>query len=87
LGRASGATVGRATGLGANGFSTGSSPASRSGLNAGLDVGANGLTAGSSSSSPRANGFRGRRGAGAAGANALSQEARAAFEPRSASSQ
>ena len=80
MGGAPAATVGRAGGAGANGFTTGSSPVSRNGLNAGPRTGANGFGAGSSSSSP--NGLRGRwRATGAAGTDADNQDVRTAFEP------
>src|SRR5262245_56542213 len=85
LGGASAATAGPAFGGGANGLNAGSSSEANGLYVAALAAGAKGFNAGSSSSPP--NGLADRLGAAGAGAAPSSHEARAAFEPRSASSQ
>src|SRR4051812_30685638 len=87
FGDASAATVGPALGAGANGLNAGWSSSEAKGLNTVFAPLAKGLKSGSSpSSSP--NGLRDRVGGGdGAGAAPGSHDARAAFDPRSASSQ
>ena len=87
LGGAPVPTAGAAFGAGANGLNAGSSSVAN-GLNACFWAGANGLISGSSSRHRRTGWAS--RGAGACGARRVrhpNHDARAAFEPRSASSQ